>query len=464
MRKILLVLLLLVGFAQVRAQHIFDLFNVDPVAIPSGIHIDSVIVTLDDTASIGTVMKGLGNRPVPAFLDGGVKKNIRGLLRNGPDSAGEVHCVLRVHVLRIAETITPTREFGSCALDLDLLVDTDSGWVRYFRYGSSVERTGGLDATSKHGDNIRNALAKGMAYFEEVRRNGLLQPRLLPITGPGPAFQEADEERKAWFQVRGVYWDFMDFREDRPDTAVRFESKLRNKDDFKIKLAKLKFIDKVNKAAPWGFCDGKHLFVNIGNEYLRMEHEGTDFLGWYQAPASFGPPGAGEVIGTVAASMVYGMMAGGVLLVFPLGTVRTGGAVSVTLDQRTGVLWPTPRPEGSSGEGDTAPTSDHLFVFSRNSSLDGPVDMYVYGGLECRLHKDEHHYVQLVPRAGLVPVELKVGDGEPVSIEISTERTGGDPEVYLVKVDKEGKPKVDRLNAQMASSIIGKLDPEREVK
>ncbi len=169
-------------------------------------------------------------------------------------------------------------------------------------------------------------------------------------------------------------------------------------------------------------------------------------------------PSAGEVAGVAAVGIAFGLIGVGIYYAMASGPEM----IPLKLDMLTGNLVHviTPRKDGTVKE----ETSDHLFQYSRYCPTDTTVKILVYGGLEAELTKEGYHVVKLVQRADLVPVEIQVGDGPPESIEISTVRTGGDPEVYLIKVGKDGTPTVDRLGSNIAGQVLQKLDPKKEVE
>ena len=52
----------------------------------------------------------------------------------------------------------------------------------------------------------------------------------------------------------------------------------------------------------------------------------------------------------------------------------------------------------------------------------------------------------------------------PVTIHINAATTSSDPVVYLVNVRKGDRITVDKVNSEMAASILRKLDPAKEAR
>src|SRR5690606_30371024 len=102
------------------AQYVVDLAQAGPVEVPAGLHIDSVFAAFNDSASMGTVMKGMPARPAPVLLAGGVASAVQGLLRNELPTAGTVHAVMRINALHTAEMAIGHGERGACGLNFEL--------------------------------------------------------------------------------------------------------------------------------------------------------------------------------------------------------------------------------------------------------------------------------------------------------------------------------------------------------
>jgi hypothetical protein len=451
--KLLVLLLLVTG--QARGQYVVDLANAGTVVAPAGLHVDSVIASFNDSASIGTVLRGPDNDPVPAFLSGGISKGLEGAFRNAPDTRGALHCTMRVNALDLREISNAVSEDCVCALNFELLSSTDSGWVRLFEYAATSTIKGGLDATKRQPASILNAFAKGFAAFSLGLRSGELpswERIAAPRSGVPVQLDRAYAVLTVGAPARGLYPDFMSFRDQHPDTTVAFTLKPIGKDGIRSLLVKLKTArGRSLPANVWGLSDGRYLYVNMGNRFLQLNRSGNDFKGSYDFEES--DSNAGILAAGIAFGLIGAALASASLKHEP---------VPVHLDMRTGRLLPTPPPIGYGPTSEA--TSDHLFQYSRDCPMDTTVKVLVYGGLETELTKEGYHVLKLVPRPDLVPVEIQVGDGPPTRVDVSTARTGGEPTVYLIKVDGNGLPTVDCLNPDMAATVLQELDPKHEIK
>jgi hypothetical protein len=446
--------MLLVG-TLARAQYRVDLSKEEPLAVPDGLHLDSVITSFNDTASIGTVLRGIGNRAVPAFLSVGVSTSLEGMLHNGPASAGDLHCTMRVNELDISEVSGNSSEKCFCGLNFELLSKTDSGWARIFDHAAVSEFRGGSDATGKQPLNIRAALAQGLAEYDSAQKAGALSWTPLghvPRAGVSDVDERAYAVLTSGVPARGLYRTFKDFRDQHPDTSLLFTLKPISTSDPLLAMVKLK-VERGGTIPEylWGLSDGKHAYINgTGHRFLRLDREGNRFIAHYR------PPETADA-GAVAAGIAFGMIGAAVYM----AADHHSNPAKVEVDMLTGRIKPLEVPKAS---GSTAiAMSDHLFIYDRHCATDTTVDLFVYGGLEASLHQDSYHWLRLVPRLDAVPIEVKVGDGVPTGIEISTGRTDV-AQVYLIKVDRSGIASIDHVNAQMAEALIAKLDPAKEVK
>lgn len=454
-------MLVLLCAGQAQAQYLVDLSKATRVAVPDGLYIDSVITSFNDSARIGTVLRGLGNRPVPAYLAGGISKGLEEALRNAAPSQGVRHCVMRVNALDIREVSKGISEECSCALNFELLSRSGSGWVRLFEYATTSSFNGGLDATDKQPANIAAAFTKGFAEFSRLQLSGALAaavPVAAPQAGTLAGMDLTYPVLTVGAPARGLYRDFLAFRDQHPDTVARFTLKAVNKKDPRMNFAKLTTSsDGPAQDSLWGLSDGRYLYVNVGRNFMRMERSGNDFKGVYNLNGNERADPAVTVSG-----LIPGLLYGALGAALASGGTSGRGIIPVRLDMFTGNLLPDGLQDGEViGE---PTTNDYLFLYSHDHLLDTTLNMYVYGGLEATLRKGEYHVLKLVSRPDLVPVEFRVGDGPTSRIDIATETMGGTTAVYMVHVRKDGATNLDRLSDEQARLELRRLDPAKEVK
>lgn len=437
------------------AQYVVDLAQAGPVEVPAGLHIDSVFAAFNDSASMGTVMKGTPARPAPVLLAGGVASAVQGLLRNELPTAGTVHAVMRINALHTGEMAIGHGERGACGLNFELLQRMDSGWARIFDHAATAAYLPRKDLAGSMAKGIAAAFTAGFAKYAQAALAGKLSR--MPLSGwPQAGISDAAERRYAVHEAhtpaRGIYHSFQDFRDQRPDTTFSFTLKPVGNQPL-VPMAKLKVERDVQEPEGiWGLSDGRNAYIQVGDRFLGLRRKEHVFTSFYPGGSQIDPA-------AMAVGMAFGLVGA---LLYSAANAPSGAPVPVELDMLTGAL--RLMYDGSSPAAAEVATSDHLFLYSRHCPMDTTVDMFVYGGLEASLRKENYHRLNLVPRPDAVPVEFNVGAGEPVGIDIRTERIGGEPTVYLIKVDKAGTVKVDRLNTTMAAAVLDKLDPAQEVK
>lgn len=439
-----------------------DLSKVDPVAVPNGLYIDSVIASCNDTASIGRVLRGIGNRPVPAFITGGISSSVEGMLHNDPASDGTLHCTMLVNELDISEISGSSNTKGFCGLGFELLAETDSGWVRLFEQAGTSEFHGGPDDMDKHALTIRAAFAKGFAEYDSTEKAGALSHTLLPHpprTGILDEYDRAYPVLISGATASGLYRTFKDFRDQHPDTSFLFTVDPTSAADplgtsMKLKVERGGTLPK----DMWGVSDGKHTYINVaGNHFLRLDREGNIFVAYYRAAAPTDQD-------AVALGASFGLI--GATIFMAVGphyapANSRSGLSRTELDLLTGRLKPPEMPK-KNGDAEIA-MSEHVFIYSHDCAMDTTVNLFVYGGAEASLRQDGYHRLKLVPRENAVPVEVKVGEGARAGIDIAADRTDV-TQVYLITVDVNGMPAVAHVDAQTAQALIERLDPAKEVK
>ncbi len=438
------------------AQHFIDLSKVDRLVVPEGIFLDSVIASFSDSASVGMVMKGMGNRRVPAYMANGIRASVQGLLKQGEAAPGVLHCTMRINALEVEELAESFSENCYCGLNFELLTRTDSGWYRIFDRAATTMLKGGMDATAQQEANVAAAFARGLAAFSAARQAGQLARTSLPAPPRAGFFDGADRSYavlEAGTPARGIYASYQDFRDQRPDTTVAFTLKPAGADRQAMPLMKLKTDKGVQVPETiWGVSDGRQAYINFGGKYLGLDRSGRAFTSEYSIQ-----PGSTAV--GVAVGVSFGLIGAAVYMA---STASTPRAIPVELDLLTGTLKPVKAIRENAAP--AAATSDHLFLYSRFSAVDTVLEMLVYGGHEADLQADGYRRLALVPRPAPVPVSFRVGSGEPVTIHINAATTSSDPVVYLVNVRKGDRITVDKVNSEMAASILRKLNPAKEVK
>ncbi|HET9571281.1 MAG TPA: hypothetical protein VFP20_07745 [Bacteroidales bacterium] len=126
-------------------------------------YIDSVIDNRADKSTIGIVQKGLFNAKHPAQLLGGFTNSLQTYFDNAlPKENDQIPIIIRVNTFKISELTRATDEFGFADIALDFYRGNDL----LFSNKQHFEVTS-MDVTRLHEENIREALRKSIAEFNQ---------------------------------------------------------------------------------------------------------------------------------------------------------------------------------------------------------------------------------------------------------------------------------------------------------
>lgn len=421
----------------------------DPAA--HNIIVDSVITAFDPQGSIGLVQKGMGNKPVNAFLQGDARTELKALLDRLHTGGSEGrHVVLKVDTIGISERTMATREMAFCRFVAEVLERSDSGWSSTYSFGTTLVHSGGIDATDDHAANIAHALDNCLRRYARAVDRSQLGARPVSERQLRKPFNRRTGEIAAIAgnkATRGVYFSFMDLVEGTPDTTLAVDQKETKRTTETTRVLKLRSAG--SELMAWGYSDGTRLYVNTGGEYNEVQF-GREGMYTYWSPGASSEADAGVVIG---AGLFFGVLGAGVAALATSG--KPGAPVRLDLDPIAGSLVRT------HGSKSTSRDSEHYFYYTDHCKVDTTACLFLYGGEEGCLRRGQHRVVRLTPRVAPAPVEVRIGD-QNVPAALDTNATTD--QVYLVSVNEDGMLKVDKLSVSMASAILDKLKPENEVK
>ncbi len=110
----------------------------------------------------------MNNRRMPAVLEGDFSSVVLNSLNRIISSNDDpVALVAIVHELSVSERTSPTREEGSCRIELEIARVKDSTYYSLGTYLAEVTR-GGFDVTATHGVRIREALEMCLKEFNST--------------------------------------------------------------------------------------------------------------------------------------------------------------------------------------------------------------------------------------------------------------------------------------------------------
>jgi hypothetical protein len=276
------------GWAQ---KYLIDLSAQQLVLPTSQWNVVKVIDARADQKSIGWVLKGYYKEQTLADLKNGVEATLLTITQRSQvrvPSAKPV--VLRLTQLLISEQMYTRSEAATVELGLECWYE-EAGQYYLLGQATEVVRSGNLDATYQHADNISAALGKCL--------NQLLTKPMPANLPPAHAWAQLAEtvssEGDAPYPVqtagelrRGVYHNYLQFRNNAPDenNAAFLQRELVSRHEI-ITEGRPYLVAGKNEHFPlrnaWGFSDGERAFVYFQYKYYALEKtpNGFQFAGPY---------------------------------------------------------------------------------------------------------------------------------------------------------------------------------------
>jgi hypothetical protein len=398
-----------------------------------GYHIENLIEVLDDKTYIGFVQTGIGNTKTPARLGSGIRAGIAGFLsRSGSPTAETKPLTLRINKLYIHELTYSSSELSFVVLNVSFLEKKGTGWSELFQAAVSLNRNG-MDVTHQHDDNIVSAFRQCFADFNDRMKQGKLRPREVPDSALWinpltlreyyPVFAETSFPK-------AIYPSFYDFRDAFPDTTNDFSVSFKTaRKDSLILCATIDLQDESDIRAPWGFSDGKQLYIRIGKKYYRIRERNGEFVSDVvpkdlSADIASGVMAAGIAGGIIGAALASGIAA---LAASSPGALERG---NFRLDFSAKTLLPISMP-------DFMEIRSHcLFYLSRVSASGLSACLFVDGVFHAKLQPGEYYDLSLTSGSKEISVTFISQDGTRLTRIFYPRLFQTD--VYLIRI-KKGK-------------------------
>ncbi len=455
---------MLVLACSLRGQHIIDLSEVALDLPRMGIAVDSVFTAFPANEPIGTVMKGGFNMPKPAYLQRPTDEALAELLQRAlPTDSAVARVIIKVNSLRITERTTGTSETAVCTMHLEFFAHQGGKTIRFHDHGSSHSASG-LDVTHEHEELILAGLKECLQGAWAEVALGMPHARPAdPTHAPSTAKDLDIPILLAPVLYKGIYWTYQDFRLNRPDTSLVFEFKDVTLPEDARKSLKVVARDRDKIRQAWGCSDGRAVFMNTGRSFTELRHEDDAFTAFIRTslPVDAGAM-AGYYAGAIVGGLFAGLLTGYYFMPVPTGYPAAPAELKMKLDMLTGDLQPFYQPSSGYAPNAGPPRSRHVFGYSKYSTLDTTLCLYVQGGLEACLKEEQYYDFTPLRRIEPVPVELRIGEGRPVVVDLDT--NDADDQFFLIKVNSKGEITVDQVNDQMAVSLLNGLDPAMKVK
>jgi hypothetical protein len=221
----------------------------DQAAVPMAFYVAGVFDGRQFTDNIGTVQKGIANRPVLARFEKPFLDEITQYLTTAyPKKENAYPVWVRVNDLYISEYTDMNEETGYAAVVMDVMIKRNDSLFIEGTYGANIEGTG-MDVTKKHALRIKQALNKCLGLYEVA----------LPEDKLAEAFTQDLTKRDIPLKpAKGVYVSYLDMVKNKPLAT----------DIYYLKPEKEKFyiINSMNSQRSddfFAYSDGENVYLNV---------------------------------------------------------------------------------------------------------------------------------------------------------------------------------------------------------
>lgn len=283
--------------------HFFSITDQKIELLDNSYHVTKVIDQRADKSNIGWTQKGMSNKKVNANFANSAEREIGNFLKENLNTNGESILVV-VNSLKISEKTGFSKERGLCELELDFLLENESGFYRIMQTSQTSE-VSGMDVTKKHPENIANAfklcfdeLAKvdlsNTANFQKLSSQKEIDPDVLDSKNYDfPIFNEVIKT--------GIYSSYNELKNNTPSNTDEFviEKKLRTNEPwagsneiipkFKERNRKIKKV--------WAIADQGQVYVYHQKEFFPLIIEKNKLYFYGFGIPDFGTVSTGAVIG-----------------------------------------------------------------------------------------------------------------------------------------------------------------------
>ena len=442
-------LIVLLSLSQLgSAQRTIDLTGAEPDLSGIGIVVDTVVLGFNADAPIGTLHAAFSGDDKQLRSKGPVDRDLTTMLRERavPDST-TWHVALKVNVLKLEDRLIGKKEVAFCSVHIEFLERTDSGWVRCYDHGATLNS----ENTGTDHWYITTLFAK---CVEEVFRGAwnaheqgaLSRVRTVLKRDPTPSIALDLPITHAVKSERGIYPTFQDFRYNRIDTSANMAGfEVAYSDGVPVK-------GHFDRSAPprvrdaWACSDGDRLYVNLGTAYVPLKWDGKDF-------ATSIP--LGDVsMGISPAMGMFGLIGASAIMLSRSTEIKETPVRLDLLSGRLELLLERTSDGGSS-------RARIYFVHSKFSAQDSSACLFVFGGREACMLPGQHYEYTPLRRADALPVEVRSTTGSSVNVYLDTKDMLD--QVFLIKSRRDGTLTVDQVRTVMANDMINELQPENAV-
>ncbi len=418
------------------------------VSLPNGHWADTVFVGFDSSLPLGALTNMASGRVthlvsgVPPTLLFKAMMNVQ-----APEQIDSSVFHLKVNKVRLE--VIDRHPF--CLLHAEVLQRDQTGYARIYERAVAVGgrddryRKEGYSGAIRHAlqeflDGFANAMHNAPPLADHVPVEALSKPMLL---GPTTAPVLFDSTLR-----KGLYPTFLHMRRNEPDTVVGLDPRT-----FQGVLGATNLIRLPRplreEASAWGLCDGESAYVRVGRDFVRLDRSGMGFTCSVPRYKTY----------DYTPVVIAGGLLGGLIAAAIVGTSNalTGTIDSMEpfdLDLATGDFTPVQAVRVNNTYGAL------IFSFDRFTKSSDTLSITVGEGTPTLLTKGEWTMFLPTPSAKPQPVKIQSKSStRELLVNTNTDLT----RTFLLSLTKDGNPKVDDLNKNMADKVIRELRPEDRV-
>jgi len=255
---------------------------------------------------------------------------------------------------------------------------------------------------------------------------------------------------------KAVFRSYSDFREYKPDTNIQFTVKYTTyKKDSMLVQAKIFGLPVDSLEHIWGFSDGHHPFIRVGNTFYRMKLKNGEYITRVFATDAGRSVNTEVNAGAVAAAAVLGGVIGGAIAGGIMGAAAANEVGKYKLDFASGKLILRPIPDYMRIQ------STMIFRLSVSSRSGIPLTIMYNDKKLATLNQDD--YLKLIVPSGHNTIKLKciAGNGATSELEFAVRLFHTD--VFLLKVRKSFEVEVFPAFDEIRKSVLESMQEDRTV-
>ncbi len=249
-------------------------------------YISEIIDSRSNKEIVGIVQRGMNNKQEIAQFKNGFQNELKNCLTEFLQPQTDLSpLIIRVLKLNVFERTLLTSETAIAEVVVEFYKNTDRGIILIKSAGSTVT-SNGIDVTRSHGKNIELCLADCLSQVNTALSKH--QPVFDSPIGHKKLFETPDVLAEYKYPilkdtslVKGVYKNFIEFRDNAPGIIMDFSIKEKaNYTGAAYDATKgvVKTADgKVSNV--WGYSDGEKIFIKLGQEFFQVFVE--DGIFWF---------------------------------------------------------------------------------------------------------------------------------------------------------------------------------------